>query len=150
MIQAISNDVLCSGHGSVELGKGETVVPQGIRFVVLAPPAASVANSLASKLESGAVINGLEILSPKTGEKIPTQPIIYDEGKNVPNYILHPIDGSWLKPGVAHIVGVAQATPLAELWPRITIFTIPNKTIDCFWAACTALKGATNPVVIEA
>ena len=149
MIQATDNDVLCSGHGSIELGNGETVVPDGIRLVVLAPPAASVSNSLASDLESGKKINKLLIVSPETGEKSPTNPITYEAGKSAPNYILHPIDGSWLKPGVAHIIGVSQATPLSELWPRITAFARHGETIDCYWAACTALDGASNPVVIE-
>ncbi len=94
MIQATLNDVLCSGHGAITTQSGETTVPAGVRLIVLAPPAASVANSLASKLESGAAINTLEIVSPQTGQKSPTQPIIYDEGKKVPNYLLYPIDGS--------------------------------------------------------
>lgn len=150
MIQATSNDVLCSGHGAIQIQSGETLVPAGVRLVILAPPAASVANSLASKLESGAVINKLEIVSPQTGQKSPTQPIIYDAGKQAPNYILYPIDGSWLQPGVAHIVGVSQATTLDQLWPRITAFVKPGTTINCYWAACTALQGATNAIVVEA
>lgn len=150
MIQATANDVLLSGHGSVEVGQGETVVPPGVRLVVLAPPAASVSNDLASNLESGKAIKGLVIVSPQTGTKNRTEPIIYEEGARVPNYILHPIDGSWLKPGIAHIVGVAQPTTLANLWSRVTPFVKPNQTINCYWAACTALQGATNPVVVEA
>lgn len=150
IIQATASDVLCSGHGAIQLDLGETEVPKGINFIVLAPPAGSVANSLASKLESGAKIEALEIVSPITQEKTPTEPIIYEEGQKVPNYLLYPIDGDWLKPGVAHIIGVSEATTLGDLWPRINSFVSGDKTINCFWAACTALKDAKNQVVVEA
>jgi hypothetical protein len=149
MIQATGNDVLCSGHGAIESQSVDTIVPAGVQLVVLAPPAASVANSLASKLESGQPIYGLEIISPQTGLPSPTQPLIYNPGQAAPNYILYPIDGSWLQPGVAHILGVSEATTLEQLWPRITAFVKPNVIISCYWAACTALQGASNPVVVE-
>ena len=149
MIQAASIDVLCVGSGAIQVEEGESFVPSGIRLIILAPLEASVAKSLAIKLDSGVSINALEIVIPETKQKTPVKPLIYEEGAKVPNYLLYPIDGSWFKPGIINFIGVAKATTLAELWPRITIFTIPNKTINCFWAPCRALKGAKNPIVIE-
>jgi hypothetical protein len=47
-------------------------------------------------------------------------------------------------------MGVMQKTPLSDLWNRVTPFIKDGKTITVYWAACTALGGATNPVVIAA
>ena len=149
-IQATKDDVVFSGHGAIEAGQGNTTVPKGVKFVVLAPPAASVSNDLCQAVENGSAISGLLIVSPTTKEKSPTNPLIYQAGSSCPNYVLHPINPGWLKPRVPHLMGVTQKTPLSDLWNRVTPFIKDGKTITVYWAACTALGGATNPVVIAA
>ncbi|MBD2499262.1 putative adhesin [Anabaena azotica] len=151
LIKATKDDFVCSGHGAMpqkNIGK-EIRVPDGVRLVVLAPPAASVSNDLCQGVESGNAIPGLKILSPTTGDYSPTQPVTYEAGSSCPNYSLYPIDGSWLKPGLPHLITVENETSLQDLWSRITPFTKPGKIINVYWAACTALSGAKNQVVVS-
>jgi hypothetical protein len=56
-------------------------------------------------------------------------------GKNAPNYVLHPPTGLALKPGVPHMLGVAEA---------VRTFHRPGKVTRCFWCACAAIHEATN------
>lgn len=111
-------------------------------------PAASVSNDLCQAVENGSAIPGLQIVSPVTKDKSPTQPSIYKSGQSCPNYVLYPIDGSWLKPGIPHLIGVSEKTYLSDLWQRVIPLTTSGKTINVYWAACTSLTGASNPVVI--
>lgn len=150
MIQANKNDVVFSGHGAIDLGQGFTKVPEGVKLVVLAPPAASVSNELCQAVEYGSAINGLEIVSPETKEKSPTEPFIYEAGKECPNYLLFPINPGWLKPGIPHLITVNQKTALSDLWEKVTPYIKSDETITVYWCTCTALGGATNPVVIGA
>lgn len=146
-IQATAKDVVFSGHGKVVLN-GETMVPAGFKLVLLSPPGASISDDLGGKLESGAKINGLEIVSPKTHSKSPTQTIVYNAGESAPNLVLQNPDKLKLKPGVPHMIGTFENIELNHLWQRAEQFLEPGKTITCYWAACTALSGASNPVVI--
>jgi hypothetical protein len=150
LIKATKDDVVFSGHGAIEQVQGNTTVPKGVKLVVLAPPAASVSNDLCQAVEFGSAISSLLIVSPKTKETSPTNPVIYQAGSSCPNYVLSPIDPGWLKAGVPHLMGVTQKTPLSDLWSRVEQFIKDGKTITVYWAACTALGGATNPVVTAA
>src|SRR6267378_2683232 len=73
--------------------------------------------------------------------------MVYAAGKMAPNYVLYPPTGLVLKPGVPHMLGVAKATPLSELWVRIKTFSRTGQVTRCFWCACAAIAGATNPTV---
>jgi hypothetical protein len=146
-IQAKANDVVFSGHGKVVL-EGETIIPTGFKLVLLSPPGASISDDLGGKLENGKVIDGLKIVSPKTGEKSPTQIITYDAGDSAPNLILQNPSNLELQPGIPHMIGTFEDIQLSELWLRVKKFAKPGKIITCYWAACTVLKGASNPVVI--
>jgi hypothetical protein len=148
-IQATAQDVVFSGHGKVEFN-GETRVPPGFKLVLLSPPGASISDDLGGKLESGKQISGLEIISPKTGGASPTQPIIYNAGDSAPNLILQNPERLKLKPGKPHMIGSLENVSLNDLWQRAEKFLEPGKTITCYWAACTVLRGASNPVVVAA
>jgi hypothetical protein len=63
-------------------------------------------------------------------------------------YVLQAPNGITLKPGGPHVLGVTQDTYLSDLWQRVKPFLQQGKTIRCFWAACTAIDGASNPVVV--
>jgi hypothetical protein len=146
-IQTNAADVVCSGHGAFTY-KGNTNVPAGIEFWTLAPPGASLADSAGQALESGARITKVGLKNPNSDVLITNTPIVRSAGQEVPNYILQAPRGIIIKPGVAHLIGVEQDTTLEALWPRILAFAKPGVTIRCFWAACTVLDGATNPVVL--
>jgi hypothetical protein len=146
-IQATENDVVFSGHGKVVV-EGETIIPQGIKLVLLSPPGASISDDLGGKLENGKKIKGLKIISPKTGDKSSTQVITYSAGDSAPNLILQNPSNLKLRPGVPHMIGSFENIQLSDLWQRVEKFLVPNKVITCYWAACTVLQGATNPVVI--
>jgi hypothetical protein len=146
-IQTSATDVVCSGHGAFTF-KGETTVPAGVEFCVLAPPGASLADSAGQAIESGARITKVGLKNQGSDVLINNTPIIKTAGQQVPNYILQAPDGIIIKPGVAHLIVVGQDTTLEILWPRILAFAKPGVTLRCFWAACTVLDGATNPVVL--
>ena len=38
-------------------------------------------------------------------------------------------------------------TSLSELWVRIKVFYRTGQVTRCFWCACAAIQGATNPTV---
>lgn len=146
-IQATSNDVVMSGHGSFEF-KGETLVPEGIEFCVLAPLGASISDSLGQMIESGSQIKKLGLKSKSTNDLINVQQQTYNAGDVAPNYILHAPRGIIIKPGIPHIIGVEKSTELSDLWIRVQPFIKPGKTIKVFWAACSAIRGAKNQVVL--
>jgi hypothetical protein len=148
-IQATAKDVVFSGHGKVEFN-GETIVPAGFKLVMLSPVGASISDDLGGQLESGKQISGLEIISPKTGGASPTQPIIYNAGDSAPNLTLQNPGRLKLKPGKPHMIGSLVNVSLNDLWQRAEPFLEPGKIITCYWAACTVLKGASNPVVVAA
>jgi hypothetical protein len=145
-IQATKNDVVLSGHGSVEIGGGETTVPGGFELVVLAPPGASISDRLGGMIERGEKVNKLK-LPTGSGQMIDFEPIIYPAGKRAPNYVLHPPRGLALRPGVPHMLGVEKATSLNELWARVLTFSRPSKVTRCYWCACAAIDGAQNQMV---
>jgi Putative adhesin Stv domain len=145
-IQATKDDVVLSGHGAVDVGSGETAVPGGFELVVLAPPGASISDRLGGMIERGEKVNKLKLPTKASGS-IDFEPIVYAADKMAPNYILYPPTGLVLKPGVPHMLGVAKATPLSELWVRIKTFNRTGQVTRCFWCACAAITGATNPTV---
>lgn len=145
-IQATKNDVVLSGHGSVEVGTGETTVPGGFELVVLAPPGASISDRLGGMIERGEKVKKLK-LPTGTGSMIDFKPVVYKAGQRAPNYVLHPPRGLALRPGVPHMLGVETATTLNDLWARVITFHRPGKTTRCFWCACAALDGAQNQMV---
>lgn len=146
-IQATANDVVFSGHGKV-IAEGETIIPQGFKLVLLSPPGASISDDLGGKLENGKKISGLKVVSPKTGDKSPTQAITYNAGDSAPNLILQNPSNLKLRPGVPHMIGSFENINLSDLWQRVEKFSSPTKVVTCYWAACTVLRGASNPVVI--
>lgn len=146
-IQTNGNDVILSGHGAFNFN-GMTIVPQGIEFWSLAPPAASIADSLGQALENRTMINYLGIINSGNNTVMTTQPFIYKAGMSVPNYTLYPPDGLKIAPGGPHIIGVASQQSLNNLWANVQPFVKPGQTIRVFWAACTAVAGAKNQVVI--
>jgi hypothetical protein len=145
-IQATKDDVVLSGHGSVEIGAGETTVPGGFELVVLAPPGASISDRLGGMIERGEKVKGLRLPTGRGG-LIGFEPVVYPAGKNAPNYVLHPPVGLALRPGVPHMLGVAKATSLSELWARVRTFHRPGKVTRCYWCACAAMDGAQNQMV---
>ena len=145
-IQATKDDVVLSGHGAVDVGTGETAIPGGFELVVLAPPGASISDRLGGMIERGEKVNKLKLPTRASGN-IDFDPIVYSAGKMAPNYVLYPPTGLVLKPGVPHMIGVAKATPLSELWVRIKVFYRTGQVTRCFWCACAAIQGATNPTV---
>ena len=145
-IQATKDDVVLSGHGSVELGTGETSVPGGFELVVLAPPGASISDRLGGMIESGKSVSKLK-LATGTGGMVEFQPVVYAAGKSCPNYVLHAPRGLALRPGVPHMLGVEKATPLSELWARVRTFSRDGKVTRVYWCACAALDGAKNQMV---
>lgn len=145
-IQATKNDVVLSGHGSVEIGGGETTVPGGFELVVLAPPGASISDRLGGLIEQGKAVNQLK-LATGTGGVVQFQPVVYSSGKSCPNYVLHAPRGLALKPGVPHMLGVEKATDLASLWARVQTFHRDGQTTRVYWCACAAMDGAKNQMV---
>jgi hypothetical protein len=145
-ITTTPSDVMLSGHGAF-LFNGNTTVPSGMEFWVMAPPGASISDSLGQALESMAKITKLGIYSQQTNELSPISPVIYKSGQTVPNYILQSPNGITLKPGGPHLIGVSSSTMLSELWARVAPFSIKNKTIRVFWAACSAIDKAENQIV---
>lgn len=147
-IQTNSNDVILSGHGAFAFN-GMTIVPTGVELWLLAPPAASIADSLGQALENRTMINYLGIINPGSNNVIPTQPFIYKAGMSVPNYTLYPPNGIKITPGGPHIICVLGAQQnLSNLWPNVMPFVKPGQSIRVFWAACTAVAGAKNQIVI--
>ena len=149
-IQARQGDFILSGHGHVELATGlqETLVPSGVEFVVLAPPAASISNALGKDLEEGLAIEALKVRTA-TGSFSPTHAFRYPAGSKAPNYVLSPPNGLDLGSGPATLVTVGAKTALKDLWSRVKVGA-PGTTIRCFWAACTALEEAGNQIVVNA
>lgn len=148
-IQTTEDDVVLSGHGSLSLNEqGETLVPEGVELWLLSPPGASIADATGQALENTTLITKLGMKSPGNDVLSNTTPIRYTQGQSVPDYTLHPPRGIVLKPGGPHLLGVEQATPLSALWPRVVVFVKPGRTTKVWWAACTAIDGASNPVVL--
>jgi hypothetical protein len=145
-IQATKNDVVLSGHGSVEIGGGETVVPGGFELVVLAPPGASISDRLGGMIERGEKVKQFKLPTGASGA-IDFKPVVYKAGQKAPNYVLHPPRGLVLKPGVPHMIGVEAETSLEELWKRVKVFSRPGKVTKVFWCACAAMDGAQNQMV---
>ena len=145
-IQATKDDVVLSGHGSVEIGGGETTVPGGFELVVLAPPGASISDRLGGLIERGEKVKKLKLPTGASG-MIDFKPMTYPAGKKAPNYVLHPPRGLALKPGVPHMLGVEAATTLEKLWDRVKVFSRPGKVTKVYWCACAAMDGAQNQMV---
>ncbi|MGZ5006496.1 MAG: putative adhesin [Methylobacter sp.] len=146
-IQTTGDDVIFSGHGAYQFD-GETTVPAGVEFWLLSPPGASIADSTGQALEDMTKINKLGIKNVGSDILINNTPIVYRAGSSAPDYILQAPRGIVIKPGGPHILGVESDTKLSDLWARVQPFIKPGQTIRCYWAACTALTGATNPVVL--
>jgi hypothetical protein len=146
-LQTTSTDVILSGHGYLATTE-TTVVPPGIEFWVLAPPGASIADATGQALEDMSLISKLGIKNPGSDVLVNNIPVVYREGSKAPNYILQAPNGIVIKPGGPHIIGVTSDTALIELWQRVAVFVKPGQVIRCFWAACTAMAGAKNQVVV--
>ena len=144
--QATKNDVVLSGHGSVEIGNGETAVPGDCRLIVLAPPGASITDRLGGMVEQGKSFKKLKLSTAASGF-IDFEPVIYEAGKSCPNYVLHPPTGLALKPGVPHMLGVAKATSLSELWSRVMTFVQVGQMTSVFWCACASIDYGEDHVV---
>jgi hypothetical protein len=148
-IQATRDDVVISGHGAYTFS-GETIVPQGFELWVLGPPGSSISDALGGALEAGERIRTLALRSPRTQEWIPVTPTLYRAGERAPDYVLHPPRGLVLQPGVPHLIGIeGHDQRLSDLWSRIRPLARPGKTVRVFWAACSAIQGARNPMVVH-
>ena len=146
-IQTTSEDVIFSGHGAYTF-HGETTVPKGVEFWTLAVPAASIADATGQMLESMQKISMLGITTATPGRLATITPTVYAAGATLPNYVLQAPNGLVLKPNGPHLLGVTGDTSLSELWQRVAPFVKPGKTVRCFWAACTAVEGARNQMVL--
>ncbi|QJE01949.1 hypothetical protein HH212_19590 [Massilia forsythiae] len=146
-IQTTGLDVIFSGHGTFEY-TGETIVPEGFEFWVLAPPGATIADATGQALENRDLISMLGIKNPSSNVLVSDTPVHYAAGEKAPNYLLHPPRGIHLKPGGPHIIGVESPTSLSALWQRAEPFRIEGGIVRCFWAACTAIEHAKNPLVL--
>jgi hypothetical protein len=146
-IQTTGEDVILSGHGAL-VGGGATVVPAGVEFWVLAPPGASIADETGQALENTLKLTQLGIKNPHSEILVNNTPNFYKTGAEVPDYTLYPPRGIVIDPNGPHVIGVEKETLLSELWERVQPFIKPGKTIRVYWAACTAMAGAKNPVVI--
>ena len=149
-IKAVAADVVLSGHGGLPADKlaASTIVPPGIEFWVLCPPGGSIADETGQALENGKTLSMLGILNPGSDTLSNCTATVYKEGASAPDYVLSPPRGISIQPGVPHLLGVEADTPLSQLWLRVSAFVKKGQTIRCFWAACTAIDGATNPVVL--
>ncbi len=144
--KATKNDVVLSGHGSVELGTGETTVPGGFELVVLAPPGASITDRLGGMVERGKKVKGLKLSTGSSGW-IPFEPKVYKAGRACPNFVLYAPTGLTLRPGVPHMLGVSQPTPLSDLWQRVSLFRRNGKTTRVYWCACASITSGVKHCV---
>ena len=148
-IQTTGEDVMLSGHGSYDSRHGETQVPEGVEFRVVAPLGASIADSLGQALEDMQPINYLGLKNPGSNDLISVPAVtVYRAGSMAPDYTLHAPRGIVIKPGGPHVLGVEADTQLSALWIRVAPFLKPGKTVRVYWAACTAIDGAKNQVVL--
>lgn len=145
-IQATKNDVVLSGHGAVQIGQGETVVPAGFELVVLAPPGASITDRLGGMVERGEKIKGLKLSTAASGW-MKFEPLVFKAGRSCPDYVLAPPLGLALRPGVPHMLGVATPTLLSDLWQRVMTFRRIGKTTRVFWCACASIRGGERHCV---
>jgi hypothetical protein len=148
-IQATKNDVVLSGHGSVEVGTGETTVPGGFELVVLAPPGASITDRLGGMIERGKKVKRLKMTTRLSG-RMSFEPMVYQAGESCPDFVLYPPRGLTLRPGVPHMLGVAEATPLSELWQRVLMFRRVGQTTRVFWCACAAIRHGSRVHCVDA
>jgi hypothetical protein len=147
-LQTTGNDVIFSGHGALPSSTATTTVPAGVEMWFLSPPGASIADPTGQALESMTKITKLGLLNQGSTVLVPSPPTRYAAGQQVPDYTLYPPNGIVLKPGGPHLLGVTEATRLSALWPRLAPFLKPGQTLRCFWAACTAIDGAKNQVIL--
>lgn len=145
-ILTTGNDVIFSGHGAFT-AVGDTTVPEGVEFYMVAPLGATITDSLGQALESMEKITKLGIYSSTTRELSKVIPVIYKAGTKAPNLTLQAPNGIILNPGGPHLIGVTQDTKLSDLWVRLAPFIKHGQTIRVFWAACTAISGARNQTV---
>jgi hypothetical protein len=146
-LQTTGSDVILSGHGALN-GTGETNVPAQVELWVLAPPGASIADETGQALENMTKLTQLGIKNPDSDVLVNDTPVVYKAGQRAPDYILSPPRGIHIDPQGPHVIGVEKNTRLSELWVRVQPFVKPGQTLRVFWAACTAMKGAKNQVVI--
>lgn len=146
-IQTTGEDVILSGHGAYTFN-GETTVPDGIEFHTLAVPAASIADATGQMLESMQKITMLGITTGTPGTLATMVPTVYSAGAKVPNYVLQAPNDLRLTPNGPHLLGVTEDTLLSALWQRVIPFVKAGKTVRCFWAACSAVDGAKNQMVL--
>ncbi len=146
-IQTTSDDVVLSGHGAFRFD-GETIVPDGFECWLLAPLGAGIADSLGQAIESKTKITKLGLKNVGSTDLITVNPIVYGAGEAMPNLVLQPPRDIVIKPGGPHVIGVEETTPLADLWQRVIPFRKTGKVVSVYWAACSVIAGATNPVVL--
>lgn len=147
-VKTVKDDVIFSGHGSLE-SISTTQIPEGVELWVLAPPGASIADKTGQALEDMTTISYLGILNPGDDNLIGTQPVVYTSGMTAPDYVLHAPRGIKVKPKGPHVLGVEKdSATLSSLWTRVKPFLKDGKTVKCYWAACTIMKNAKNPVVL--
>lgn len=141
-------DVVISGHGSYEFN-GETQVPAGFELWVMAPPGGSISDPLGGALEHGDTITKIAVASQQSATLNAVPITKYAAGKAAPNYVLHAPRNLNLRPGGPHVIGVEENTKLSDLWTRVQTFARPQQTTRVFWAACSAIAGAKNQVVVH-
>lgn len=141
MFQTTKDDVVFAGHGATIVGRGhETHVPEGVEFYMFGPPGTALASHLQRMLEGGVLIRRLYLLSPKTRETSTIEPAVFTHQSGaIPDLILG--DSHKIKLGqkgvVPHIIGVDHPTRLHDMWPLLTPFIKPGRTLRVVWAACS-------------
>lgn len=158
------DDVVITGHGAygtrLYRATDDTVVPEGVEFVLLAPLGATLTANVGYRLEAGVAIPKLGMKSPITGAIVTHQPIVYKAGDAVPNLGLdspfddkHPEKDLLLgfRPGGPKGIYLERgATPmlLDELWEQVEAHRQPGKVVRVYWAACAAIQDASEPSVM--
>lgn len=146
-MRTTANDWVISGHGltSTASQPPQTQVPAHIRFIMLAPPGASLAMALGQALERGQDIARLTLR--QHGRDNPHQPQVYAPGSMAPNLTLQFIAPHDIgTPTVPHVIGVSQDTQLQLLWQRIPD---TGKVVDVYWAACADIDDDPHGPMVD-
>ena len=141
MFQTTKDDVIFSGHGATDLGRGhETRVPEGVELYMFGPPGTALADHVQRMLEGGVLIRRLYLISPKTKEKSTIEPAVFTSRSGaIPDLILGDSHNTKIgqKGVVPHIIGVDHPTRLHDMWSLLTPFIKPGRTLRVMWAACS-------------
>jgi hypothetical protein len=142
-IQTTKDDLIFNGHGAYQSDGDTTTVPDRVELWLLAPIGASISYDTGWALANMKKISRLDIKNPGFDILFDNMPMIYPAGSKAPNLILPPDRRITIKPFSPAVLGVKEDTKLSELWK----FIKPDKTIRCYWAACSDPEDTEYAVV---